>query len=149
MAQCRSLHLWCFWRIPCSFRYVCSCSLLRRCIKQGPIWLSHAHAQIWQWVFRSNNNISGLPQGSSSSPVLFNVYPVAFTAKKLDGKGQTLSLADDTLECWQENNKNKINYSMQSELNSIILVNPTKAIVNSSPWKTSVNTDTPVVRLQC
>lgn len=35
---------WCFWSIPCSWGYICTCNRLRKYIQQGPIWLSHAYA---------------------------------------------------------------------------------------------------------
>jgi hypothetical protein len=79
----------------------------------------------------------GLPQGSPLSPVLFNMYTVAITDQQWDGRGRTLSFADDILVYRQDSQRQEIAKSIQSELNRLssscvdpnTIVNPTNASV--------------------
>jgi ribonuclease HI len=98
----------------------------------------------------------GLPQGSPLSPVLFNIYTAAITDQQLDGKGRTLSFADDILIYRHGKDRNEITGSMQRELDRITswcatsgaVVNPTKASVTWFSLNNHiVNAVTPVVRL--
>ncbi len=43
------------------------------------------------------SNTTGLPQGSSLYPELFNLYTVVITSNLLEAPGRTLSFADDVL----------------------------------------------------
>ena len=58
----------------------------------------------------------GLPQGSSVSPVLFNVYTVHITSTQITGAGRTMSYADDILVYMQGRHREECVVELQKEL---------------------------------
>ena len=61
----------------------------------------------------------GLPQGSTLSPVLFNIYTVGITSNQLEAPGRTLSFADDVLVYRHGRDRQEIARSAQEELNRL------------------------------
>ena len=98
-----------------------------------------------------------LPQGSSLSPVLFNVYTVQITSCQIARPGRTMSYADDILVHRQGRDIKTIARNLQRELdrigewcsNSGAFVNPSKASITWFSLNNHiVNTSTPSVTLR-
>ena len=75
--------------------------------------------RLGRWSSETTVITPGLPQGSTISPVLFNVYTLGITSNQMEGPGRVLSFADDILVYRHGKDRRAIANSMQEELERI------------------------------